>query len=68
MRLRVKDLDLGLNQIIVRDAKGRKDRITVFPESLREPLQRQLRRVHLIHERDLARGYGRAALPYALAR
>ena len=54
VRLRVKDLDFAPRQIIVRDAKGHKDRVTVLPDSLIEPLQAHLRRVKLIHKEDLA--------------
>ena len=68
LRLRVKDIDFGGNQILVRDAKGWKDRITVLPVSLQTDLQQQLRRTKALHENDLNKGYGRAELPYALAR
>ncbi len=67
LRLRVKDIDFGLNQLVIRDAKGMKDRVTMLPQLLRDSLQNQLLRSRLIHEKDLARGYGRVALPYALA-
>ena len=46
VRLRVKDIDLGQNQIVVRDAKGMKDRVTVLPDSLKAPLQEHLKRVN----------------------
>ena len=68
VRLRVKDVDFGYRQITVRDGKGEKDRRTVLPESLAEPLRRQLERTRLLHDEDLRRGYGRIYLPYALAR
>ena len=68
LRLRVKDVDFDLHQILVHDGKGFKDRITVLPESLREPLRIHLQRVRAIHAADLSRGYGRAYLPYALER
>lgn len=68
LRLRVKDVDFGYRQIIVRDGKGEKDRRTVMPESLVEPLQHQLTRAKLQHDEDLARGYGNVYLPYALER
>jgi integron integrase len=68
VRLRVKDVDFGYKQITVRDGKGEKDRRTVLPESLVEPLQRQLIRSQMFHEEDLQRGYGRVYLPYALER
>jgi integron integrase len=68
VRLRVKDVDFGYKQITVRDGKGEKDRRTVLPEKLVEPLQRQLERVRLLHEEDISRDYGRVHLPYALER
>ncbi len=68
LRLRVKDVDFAQRQIIVRDGKGMKDRVTVLPDSLVEPLQAHLRRVKMIHEQDLGKGYGAVYLPYALDR
>jgi len=68
LRLRVKDLDFGYKQIIVRDGKGRKDRVTILPDSLVEPLQHHLKKVKLIHEEDVSDGFGSVALPFALAR
>lgn len=68
VRLRVKDVDFGMNQILVRDGKGRKDRVTVLPRSLVDPLRRQVERVRHIHAQDLKRGYGEVYLPFALAR
>jgi len=68
VRLRVKDLDLGYNQITVRDAKGGKDRRTMVPERLKEALREQLERVRLLHEKDIAGGIGTVYLPHALAR
>lgn len=68
IRLRVKDVDFGYQQIIVRDGKGEKDRRTILPSILAEPLRRQIERVHLLHQEDVRRGYGRVYLPYALER
>ncbi len=68
IRLRVKDLDFQYNQIAVRDAKGQKDRVTMLPDSLKEPLQRHLERVKAIHEQDLKEGFGEVYLPFALER
>jgi len=68
LRLRVKDIDFGNNHILVRDTKGMKDRITVLPENLRAPLSEHLKRVQLIHNDDLAKGFGSVYLPYALER
>ena len=68
LRLRVKDVDFTRNEITVRDGKGGKDRHVPLPRTARDPLQRQLRRVRLLHERDIAAGHGEARLPHALAR
>ncbi len=68
LRLRVQDLDFGANQITVRDGKGFKDRLTMLPQVVKKPLQEHLKRVRRMHERDLTDGYGRVAMPYALAR
>jgi integron integrase len=68
LRLRVKDVDFAANQIIVRDGKGGKDRVTVLPSPLREPLRLHLSRVETLHEQDLKEGVGRVYLPYALER
>lgn len=68
IRLRVKDIDFELNQIIVRDGKGKKDRITVLPDSVKPALKEHLIYVKKLHQADLARGYGRVYLPNALAK
>ena len=68
VRLRVKDIDFALAQIVVREGKGGKDRVTMLPATLVEPLQRQLERAKALHELDLREGFGRVYLPYALAR
>lgn len=68
LRLRVKDVDLERNEITVRDGKGGKDRRTVLPARLREPLQLRIDMVRAQHAEDLARGFGEVALPHALAR
>jgi len=68
MRLRVKDLDFGQRQILVRDAKGGKDRVTILPNSLIKPLRVQLVMAKQLHEQDLVDGYGTVYLPYALER
>jgi len=68
LRLRVKDIDFGSNQIMVREGKGDKDRLTMLPEKVKTKLREHLVRVKQIHARDLADGYGRVPLPYALDR
>ena len=68
LKLRVKDLDFGYRQIVVRGGKGAKDRVTMLPATLIEPLRAHLAEVKRLHERDLAQGYGDVELPHALAR
>lgn len=68
MRLRVKDLDFAYNQIHVRSGKGAKDRVTVFPAAVKEPLRKHLLRVKLLHQHDLLEGFGKVMLPNALER
>lgn len=68
LRLRVKDVDFGRNEIIIHDGKGFKDRVTMLPESLTPALQLHLERVRAKHQKDLAEGFGRVSLPHALAR
>ena len=68
VRLRVKDVDFEQNQIVLRDGKGFKDRVTLLPESLKSELRRHLERVRLLHEQDLAAGVAGVYLPYALER
>ncbi len=66
VRLRVKDVDFGYKQILVRDGKGEKDRVVPLPQSLVEPLKAHLSARHRQHEEDLAAGYGDVFLPNAL--
>jgi integron integrase len=68
LRLRVQDLDTGYGQIIVRDGKGGKDRVTMLPRTLAAPLDAQLAQVRMLHRRDIANGFPGVSLPYALAR
>ena len=68
LRLRVKDLDFSYGQMIVRDGKGSKDRITVMPDSLKEHLTKHLEKVKELHQRDLREGCSRTTLPFALDR
>ncbi|MCO5056265.1 integron integrase [Thermomonas sp.] len=67
LRLRVKDVDLARNEIVVREGKGGKDRVTMIPLQLVEPLRAQIARTKAVHEADLARGKGEVWLPDALA-
>jgi integron integrase len=68
VQLRVKDIDFDQRQILARDAKGMKDRVTVLPESLIAPLQEHLEWRRQLHHRDLANGHGYVQLPFALER
>jgi integron integrase len=68
LTLRVKDVDFGYRQLVVRDGKGAKDRVTMLPAPLAEPLKRQIAAAREVHERDLAAGHGVVELPHALAR
>ncbi|WP_347506246.1 integron integrase [Pseudomonas anguilliseptica] len=68
LRLRVKDVDFARGEVLVRDGKGQKDRVTMLPQRLVLPLQEHLLNVAVLHRADLAEGFGRANLPFALAR
>jgi integron integrase len=68
VRLRVKDLDFDNHQIVVRNGKGEKDRVTILPDSLCEALKSQLEMASALHKRDLKEGYGEVYLPHALER
>lgn len=68
LRLRVQDVDFDRNQIYVRSGKGDKDRITLLPQRLKEPLKNHLEWVRQIHKRDLERGFGEVYIPQALLR
>jgi integron integrase len=66
LRLRVKDIDFAQRQIIVRQGKGNKDRVTMLPNRLQGLLTEHLETVKQLHEADLREGFGNALLPYAL--
>lgn len=68
VRLRVKDVQFAANQIVVRDGKGHKDRVTMLPASLVPPLQEHLQRVQYVFAQDLATRHAAVYLPSALAR
>lgn len=67
VRLRVKDIDFDYQQIVVRDGKGAKDRVTPLPQRTVEPLRAQIEHVKTLHSKDLDAGYGEVYLPHALA-
>lgn len=68
LRLRVKDVDFSRKEILIRDGKGFKDRVTMLPIALIEPLNAHLKRVKALHEQDLQAGFGAVYLPYALSK
>jgi len=68
LRLRVKDVDFSYRQITVRDGKGGKDRVTMLPETVIQPLHQHLGKVRTLHRGDLSEGYGEVSLPHALSR
>ena len=68
LKLQVKDIDFEYRQILVRNGKGAKDRVTVLPAALVEPLKAHLVRCKELHQRDIASGHGDVELPRALAR
>ena len=68
IRLRVGDIDFEKEKLYVRDGKGGKDRVTLFPKSIHEDLRVHLRKVKKLHNQDLDKGYGEVYLPHALAR
>lgn len=68
IRLRIKDVDFAQNQILIRDGKGRKDRLTMLPDTCRETLKGQIAEARRIHTEDLLRNHGEVWLPSALSR
>ncbi len=68
MRLRVKDVDFELNQLVVRQGKGDKDRITILPQSIHYALRLQVEKIRVQHLQDIQDGYGSVYLPYALSK
>jgi len=68
VRLRVKDIEFAQQQLTVRDGKGMRDRVTMLPDSLAQPLHSHLGSVRHIYEDDLERGYSAVYLPFALER
>ena len=68
LSIRVKDLDFDRGEVMIRDGKGQKDRVTMLPNQLREPLKHHLENVRRQHEADLAGGLGQVPMPTALAR
>jgi integron integrase len=66
VRLRVKDVEFSRREILVREGKGFKDRVTMLPEAVVASLKAHLAKVKILHGEDLAQGYGEVYLPYAL--
>ncbi|MCC6535416.1 MAG: integron integrase [Burkholderiales bacterium] len=68
LRVRVKDIDFERREILVREGKGAKDRVTMLPQAVVAPLKAHLCWVRAVHKADLARGHGEVYLPFALSR
>jgi integron integrase len=66
LRLRVKDIDFGFNNIYIWDSKSEKDRVVPLPQKLKDDLKIQISQVKIIHEQDLTDGFGYVNLPFAL--
>ncbi len=68
LRLRIQDIDLDFYQLWVRSGKGNKDRVTILPNTSLADLKQQMKKVKLIHQQDLKKGFGKAVLPKALSK
>ena len=68
LRLRVQDVDFGFRQIVVRNGKGKKDRVTMLPMPLEARLKMHMEKMEIQHKEDLLQGYGKVHMPYALDR
>ena len=68
IRLRVHDIDFAMNEIVVRNGKDYKDRLTLLPEAVKKGLEKQIERVRIIHQQDLKNGFGSVYMPYGLER
>ena len=68
LRLRVKDVDFGRREILIRNGKGAKDRVTMLPDRLRMRLREQVASAQRLHEMDVRAGFGAVSMPLALAR
>ena len=68
VRLRVKDVDFARRELLIRDGKGSKDRVTVLPRNVMRPLRAQLEAARQLHSADLRDGFGDVYLPFSLAR
>lgn len=68
LSLRVKDIDFDMREIVIRDPKGNRDRVTMLPDLVLDPLREHLRAVRNQHKADIANGLGRVPMPGALAR
>ena len=68
IRLRIHDIDFENNQIYIRNAKGGKDRTSLFPDALHKPIREQIEAAKKLHDKDLAEGFGEVYLPAALSR
>lgn len=67
LRLRILDLDFDYQQIEIRNSKGNRDRVSILPDSIINPLKHHIKKVAILHQKDTERGYGLVLLPNALA-
>ncbi len=68
LRLRIKDINFEYKQLLIREAKGNKDRVTTLPNTVVPELKAHLNSVYLQHKKDLNNGMGRTKLPFALSK
>jgi integron integrase len=68
IRLRVKDIDFSAHQLMIREAKGMTDRLTMLPKKIQPALQAQLLKARVLHQQDLKEGFGKVYVPFALER
>lgn len=68
LQLRIKDIHFDRGEIYVRDTKGKRDRVTTLSKAVTPPLREHFARVHALHQRDLAAGFGAVFLPTAIER
>ncbi len=68
LKLRIQNIDLSASQIVIRNSKGHKDRITLLPKTIENQLKLHFKKVKSIHNLDLSKGYGSVQLPFALSK
>ncbi len=68
LNLRIKDIDMGFDRVYIWDSKSLKDRTLPLPQSLKDELKVQVKKVDMMHTKDMQDGYGSVYLPYAIER